>query len=87
MDISEEYGYIVSFAQEAFDDNSEITWKQLRSLWTAFCLHQDIEIDTAIYDTYLLNLWWTLSGVIKGSTKKTVVEQDSFDRYMGEELC
>ena len=49
MDKKEEMAYIVAFAVEAFLD-SEIDCNQLRALWTAYCLHHHLDVDTMEYD-------------------------------------
>lgn len=51
-----EYQYLKAFARESsFDD--ELCRDQLRSLWTAYCFHQELTVDTAGYDNDLLELW------------------------------
>lgn len=50
-----EWKYLKAFAREnSFDD--ELAREQLRSLWTAFCFHHNMIVDTAEYDNALLEL-------------------------------
>lgn len=48
--------YMAAFVAEAFFD-SEIECDQLRALWTAYCLHYNLDVDTAEYDQELRKLW------------------------------
>lgn len=51
-----EMEYLKEFVQQGcFDD--EICKDHLRCLWTAYCLHHDVDVDTARYDKNLLGLW------------------------------
>lgn len=45
----DEFQYILKFAKKT-DFFFEAARKQLRSLWTAYCLHNDMECDTKDYD-------------------------------------
>lgn len=49
----QEFEFIKAYAadEERFDVG------QLRCLWTAFCIHNDIEVDTAEYDNLVHDLW------------------------------
>jgi hypothetical protein len=54
-------------------------------LWTAFCLHHELLIDTASYDHYLLELWNEMCEF--GDGKSEWDEFDDFDRFMGRYLA
>lgn len=71
--------YIKDFAQEAFFEN-EVCRDQLRSLWTAYCLHNNLAVDTSTYDSDL----WELFGVVSLAEEETAEwsDFDSFDNFM-----
>lgn len=51
-----EFGYMKAFIVEG-DFSDERYRAQLRALWTAYCLHQNLVVDTMDYDNDLLGLW------------------------------
>jgi len=51
-----EYQYMKSFVHKNGLD-TPICREQFRSLWTAYCLHHDLAVDTSGYDNDLLELW------------------------------
>lgn len=85
-----EFEYLLSFIKEAYFDTQIARW-QLRSLWTAFCLHNNIDCDTARYDNHLIVVWEAMleNETNPWSTSKVpgVPDYVAFDLYMGEELC
>ena len=57
-----ELQYIISFAgQGCFD--AELACNQLRSLWTAYCLHHDLDVDISGYDNDLTTVWAQVAAV------------------------
>lgn len=55
----DEYLYLKAFARESsFDEDA--SREQFRCLWTAYCFHQDLAVDTSEYDRELLELWSTV---------------------------
>ena len=74
-----EFEYLKSFSREAFFD-TEVCRDQLRSLWTAYCLHNDLIVDTGAYDSDILELW----SVVSISEEDTAEwsDFDSFDNFM-----
>lgn len=85
----DELQYILMFAKET-DFFFEVAQKQLRSLWTAYCLHKGYECDTLQYDT---NLNWVWGELLQNSScswrddeDEGVVGFDLFDDYMCEEV-
>lgn len=73
-----ELNFIKSFICRK-DHEGDFGRKTLRCLWTAYCQHQDLEPDTAVYDGTIHELW-DLVG--QGSTPDWC-DFDSFDFYMG----
>ena len=56
MDKQKELDFMLHFAREAFLDE-EVCADQLRSLWTAYCLHHGLDADTKAYDDDLMEVW------------------------------
>lgn len=52
--------FLFDFARESCFD-VEVCRDQLRILWTAFCLHHGLDVDTLNYDCELQVLWNVIS--------------------------
>lgn len=78
-----ELKYLKQFAFESCFD-TEVCRDQLRSLWTAYCFHHDLDVDTASYDNDLRVVWGVLAD-IEGETADWS-DFDSFERFMCKEL-
>ena len=59
----------------------ELQLNQLRCLWTAYCFHQNMEVDTFGYDTELKQLWREIDGA-----EEIFVSYECFYNYMAEYL-
>ena len=84
-DTDKEFAYILQFVKEAEDlDTNMVARQQLRSLWTAYCLHAGYDADTAAYDEHLSRLW---DEVI--SHRDIEGSNDVFDDYecFGDFMC
>lgn len=79
---SREYGYITAFALGSDFAESICLW-QLRALWTAYCLHHNLDVDTREYDEDLRNLWAKISS---GSCPPIAEGFEAFDAFMSEHL-
>lgn len=81
----EEFVFLRNYAQEVFElGDVMLILNQLRSLWTAYCIHQDMEVDTLSYDQDLLVLWETVE---KAAPKcEHTADFDAFDAFMCELL-
>lgn len=81
--LEQEFDYIVGFAVESSFDN-ELACQQLRSLWTAYCFHRGLDVDTAEYDAALAGIWKEVSA----GEEDTAYWNDfnSFDQFMSAEL-
>lgn len=84
MDITAEFDYMRSFVGEADFELDDLPLKQLRALWTAFCLHNNLDADTAIYDLYLSTLWEALLENGTGGSSSDDFEE--FDSHMAKYL-
>lgn len=79
----EELEFLKGFVQEACFD-SEVFRDQLRSLWTAYCLHNGFVVDTAAYDNDILELWSIVSLYEEDTAEWS--DFDSFDEFMSAYL-
>lgn len=78
---NEEFEYLLKFAGEA-DLSEEVLRLQLKSLWSAYCLHKNFDADTLQYDLACRDLWE------KVEEKDTACwgDFDSFENYLCEYL-
>lgn len=56
----------------------------LKSLWTAYCLHNDLTCDTADYDGDVLHLFNVLA---EQNPQWNNVEFDQFELWLGSYIC
>lgn len=77
-----ELAYLKQFSLEDCCD-SELYSEQLRSLWTAYCLHHSLLVDTREYDSELLELWMTIE---EGLGTTVWSDFDCFDGHMCQNL-
>ena len=82
--LEQEFDYIVGFAVESCFDN-ELACQQFRSLWTAYCFHRGLDVDTAEYDAALAGIWKEVSA----GEEDTAYWSDfnSFDQFMSADLA
>ena len=79
-----ELGYIYSFVDEgSFDE--ELARDQLRVLWTSFCLHQDIDVDTYQYDAILVCMY-NYMDLDEMTDTADWSDYESFNNYMSKYL-
>ena len=78
-DCLREFRRMISFADEVSFD-AEIARNQLRSLWTAHCLHHGLNVDTSRYDHDLLELWTKIKS--SESIAACWSNYSSFDKFM-----
>ena len=75
IDITAEFEFLTGYVANSYFDE-EICRDHLRMLWTAFCLHHDLDADTHVYDCYLSELWERLKETGDGTS-----EWDGFDGF------
>lgn len=80
---TQEFQYIISYAEEVCFE-IEPAHSQLRSLWTAYCLHHNLDVDTSKYDHDLMDIWAQVSAT-EGDTAYWS-DFDSFDAFMSANL-
>ncbi len=73
-----EFDYLKQFIRES-SFNVDILRDQLRMLWTAYCLHHRLDVDTSGYDKDLLELWNDMEDEPETADWS---EYDEFDNYM-----
>ena len=58
--------------------------RQLRALWSAYCLRHNLDVDTRQYKDDLMILW----EVVKGNpdSEYTPERSNDFDRYMRQDI-
>ena len=76
---TQELQYIISFTGEICLD-TETARSQLRSLWTAYCLHYNLDVDTNGSDHDLMDIWAQVSAT--ESDTACWSDFDSFDHFM-----
>lgn len=87
MDKAKEIKYLKAFAEES-DFSEQLCREQLRSLWTAYCFHQNLDVATGYYDDSLLNLWNRINEVNDAaSLLPDWPGYEKFDLYMGAYLA
>lgn len=84
VDRKAEFEFLLRFAGEAFI-GEEIVSLQLRSLWTAYCMHHGLDVDTSEYDHDLWLLWGTVSKSGEEDTQNWS-NCDNFDDFMCSEM-
>ncbi len=57
LDEQSEYEYILEYIESSDNLDEMVVMQQLRCLWTAYCLHQDLDVDTAKYDSRMVDMW------------------------------
>lgn len=78
-----EMGWLREFIQEESSD-AETGQNQLCCLWTAYCLHHGLDVDTSRYDSDLLRLWAAMAESGYGAAGWD--SYDSFDSFMCQYL-
>lgn len=61
IDEQKEFDFILNFINQNIaskvDFDNLLLIQQLRSIWSAYCLHQNYDVDTAKYDDRMLKIW------------------------------
>ena len=75
-----EFEYLKGFARTE-DLDFQVARNQLRALWTAYCFHTGYDVDTALYDYHLRELWDVIPS---GSDLRDIDwhDFDTFDNFM-----
>ena len=73
-----EFGYMKAFIIEG-DFTEDAYRSQLQALWTAYCLHHNLDVDTMEYDNDLLGLW---GEIIEVGQADNWYSLDHFENFM-----
>ena len=79
---NEELDFIIVFVEQAEDFDSAPVVFQLRSLWTAYCIHKNIDVDTARYDSDLKLVY----GAVESNDTNDFYSFEDFEQFMCEYL-
>lgn len=79
MERNAEFRYMASFAVESLLIE-ELARDQLRALWTAYCFHYNLDVDTEAYDSDLSQLWDVVSEVGDGTSEWS--DYEGFGNFM-----
>ncbi len=87
IDKKEEFVAIKEAINDVELKRSGAATQQLRALWTAFAIHQDLEVDTAEYDSFLRELWQYITDADDNLHEAYVGKGfEAFDNFMCEFL-
>lgn len=78
-----EFNYLLSAAKEGDYSSEPVIRNQIRSLWTTYCLHNNLDTDTQQYDTKLRQVFQAIN---ENSMTDKPFEFEAFDLFMGEYL-
>ena len=74
--------FIYDFVKASdFDYSDKITQRQLRALWTAYCMMFDYNVDTDAYYRNLGTIYYELGG-----ENSNFGSYDEFEKYMSDDL-
>ena len=80
-----EWQFLVDYVKDDTTDFYNATCRsQLVALWTAYCMHNDLDVDTAMYDAVLKDLFNALSDEQKAELH--CVRLPEFDSMMAQWL-
>lgn len=80
-----EWQFLVDYVKDDTTDFYNATCRsQLMALWTAYCMHNDLDVDTAMYDAVLMDLLNALSDEQKAELHCTRLPE--FDCMMAQWL-
>lgn len=74
-----EFKFMVSYAEQSCFDE-DICRDHFRTLWTAYCLHHNLDVDTAGYDSDLRELWEAVAADEEDTADWSGF--DGFDKFM-----
>lgn len=64
-----------------------LCWQQLQALWTAYCFHHDVMVDTAEYDRQAQKMYDMIEKLLKENNYDikyaSFPSYEKFDLYMG----
>lgn len=82
-DMTNEKNEILEYIEGADFDN-RVCIRQLRALWTAFCIRCDILPDTSTYDNFIDEMWQALA--YNETSPWSSMRKEKFEEYMMRDL-
>ena len=91
--VNDEKEFLRKFGEDTIKENGHLLKEngeftigamQLRALWTSFCIHRELEVDTNLYDAEIAELWNT---IVLAGVPAEGPEFENFDAFMAEYLC
>lgn len=77
------FSKLLEFAKSNECLDADVVQCQLRSLWTAYCIHVSYDVDTAPYDGALLEVW---NKAVSVNPSNPFPDFDAFDVFMCDNL-
>lgn len=77
-DIRKDFDFILSFVKDG-SASSLLGLEQLRALWTAFCIRNDLDPDTTGYDGYFTNLFNLFFEVYSDTLDEAILRMNGND--------
>lgn len=85
MNENKEWEFLLGYVKDnTVHFYTETCRNQLLALWTAYCMHNDLDVDTAMYDAVLMDLFNALSDEQKAELHCTRLPE--FDCMMARWL-
>ena len=78
---AKELFYVKSFALGVENWAEDLALNQLRCLWTSYCFHQNMTVDTFAYDNELMQVWQDMHGA-----GEAFADYESFCSFMAAYL-
>jgi len=85
INVEAEFKFLLDFAASA-DFFFRTQRVQLRSLWTAYCFHTNMDVDTRSYDRDLRLVWDALPADREEDSGEDFTTFELFDNFMCAEL-
>jgi len=80
-----EWQFLVNYVKDDTTDFRNSTCRsQLMALWTAYCMHNDLCVDTKMYDATLFDLWLAVS--LERRRALRIFRFSEFDSWMSQWL-
>lgn len=84
-DEQSEWQFIIDYVKDSTTDFCNATCRsQLMALWTAYCMHNDLCVDTKMYDATLFDLWLAVS--LERRRALRIFRFSEFDSWMSQRL-
>lgn len=80
-----EWQFLVDYVKDDTTDfGLDSCRNQLLALWTVYCMHNDLDVDTAMYDATLFDLWLVVS--LEQRRALHIFRFSEFDSWMSQWL-